>query len=239
MRLFLLALCAAATSPSAAQSVYPSAATVPANLLRVSIVFDAAPSVDLPPVRLRTSDGRYIEGAFYPQRLWSPDARTLTLYLDPGRVKTGLDLRETMGAILGVGQRVELCLGSRTLKSWIVGPARERPVDPRFDATGTPRRGTRDAIALSFAAPIDWQGLHLIAVAGADGRRIAGEGRLVDAERRWQFLPDRPWASGTYTLRIHPDLEDPEGNRVTTGFETSGSDRRADAREWSRRFTVR
>jgi hypothetical protein len=239
MRLFLLALCATATSPAAAQSVYPSSATVPANLLRVSIVFDAAPSVDLPPVRLTTPDGRDIEGAFYPQLLWSPDARTLTLYLDPGRVKTGLDLREIMGAILGVGQRVELRVGSRTLKRWIIGPAQKRPVEPRLDATQAPRQGTRDAIALSFAAPIDWQGRNLIAVAGADGRRIAGEGRLVAAERRWQFQPDRPWASGTYTLRIHPDLEDPEGNRVTTGFETSGTDRRAGAREWSRRFTVR
>jgi hypothetical protein len=239
MRAIVLALCAAAASPVAAQTVYPSSVSVPANLLRVSIVFDTPQAPDLPPARLTASDGREIEGAFYPQRLWSPDGRTLTLYLDPGRVKTGLELRETRGSILRTGIEVGLRLGSKVLKRWQVGPTWERPIEPRLGRIVPPSAGTRGAVGLEFAAPIDWQGRSLIAIAGPDGNRVPGVASLVDGERRWSFVPSTPWRSGNYVLRLHPDLEDSAGNRLSGSFESSGRKRASASVGRSRRFSVR
>ena len=235
----MLALCAAAAGPAAAQTVYPSSATVPENVLRVSIAFGAPQSTGLPAVRLTTPDGKDIEGAFYPQPLWSPDGRTLTLYLDPGRVKTGLALRDSMKAILTVGMRVELRLGRKRLKHWTVVPAQKRAIAPQLDAARPPRKGSRERIDVVFSSPIDWQGRNMIAIAAPDGTRVAGTGRLFDGEKRWQFSPAQPWLGGTYTVRLHPDLEDPEGNRVAARFEIKDTPRTTLAPEWLQSFSVR
>ena len=239
MRGIVLAFCAAAAGPAAAQTVYPSSASVPENLLRVSIAFGAPQPTGVPAARLTTPDGKDIEGAFYPQPLWSPDGRTLTLYLDPGRVKTGLALRDSMKAILTVGMQVELRLGRKRLKHWTVVPAQKRAVAPQLDAAGPPRKGSRKQIDLIFASPIDWQGRNLIAIAAPDGTRVAGTGRLFDEEKRWRFIPAQPWGGGTYTVLLHPDLEDPEGNRVAARFEADGNARTTLPPEWMRRFSVR
>src|ERR1700752_4222017 len=70
--------------------VQPSAAQVPANLLRLSVVF-AAPieGAVLPRIALSHADGRALQEPFLQQELWSPDGKVLTLLLHPGRVKTG------------------------------------------------------------------------------------------------------------------------------------------------------
>ena len=239
MRLFLLALCLVAAGPAQAQTVYPSAPTVPANLLRVSVVFDAPQAPDLPPITLTGDGGQEIEGAFYPQRLWSPDGRTLTLYLDPGRVKTGLVLHDRMGAVLRQGERVALRLGERVLKRWTVGPLLADAVTVRRGAIRAPRRGSRDPVELVFTAPIDWQGRTLIALAGSDGTRVAGTARLLDAERRWEFVPSRAWRVGEYAVRLHPDLEDPEGNRLSGTFEAAGATLASAPAEQAIRFAIR
>lgn len=239
MRLILLALCLAAAGPAQAQTVYPSMPAVPLNLLRVSIVFDAPQPADLPPVTLTAADGREIEGAFYPQRLWSPDGTTLTLYLDPGRVKTGLILHDRMGAVLRRGEHIALRLGGRVLKRWTVGPARNDIVTPRPGTICALRNGSREPVEIAFAAPIDWQGRTLIAVAAPNGTRVAGAVSLLEGERRWRFVPALAWRAGTYAIRLHPDLEDPEGNRMTTRFEIASGKARAPAADVIRRFTVR
>ena len=54
--------------------VQPSAAQVPANLLRLSVVF-AAPieGAVLPRIALSHADGRALQEPFLQQELWSPD----------------------------------------------------------------------------------------------------------------------------------------------------------------------
>ena len=89
----------AGQSPPQVVLVQPSAAEVPANLLRLSIVF-AAPveGAVLPRIALTHADGSAVQEPFLPQELWSPDGKILTLLLHPGRVKTGLIAGRAMGA---------------------------------------------------------------------------------------------------------------------------------------------
>ena len=220
MRYLLVVLACALAFSAGAQSVYPSAEVVPVNLLRLSIVFDRAQQTQSSiAVHLTRPDGKEIDGAFFPQRLWSPDRRTLTLYLDPGRVKSGLELREDRGPILRQGDRAQLRLGDAVLKSWSVGPAVELPIRPDFREMSSPKAGTRDPVVLTFPTPIDWQGRNLVAVASPDGRRLQGRVTLIAGESVWQFVPDQPWSVGRYAVRLNADLEDPAGNRLFTTFE--------------------
>ena len=214
----MLAVCASVSTD--AQTAYPSAATVPVNLLRISIEFPTQPPTDVADrVRLTRSDGTEIEHAFYPQPLWSPDGRKLTLYLDPGRVKTGLIAHDAAGRALTSGEAVELRLADLVLRRWRVAAARTEAIDPRRWSIQAPVRGSRAALSVNLVAPLDRRAASLVAVADAAGNRVEGSPELVAGETIWRFVPDYAWRPGRYSLRLHPDLEDPEGNRVGRPFE--------------------
>src|SRR6266550_561528 len=68
--------------------VQPSGPKVPANLLRISIRFEAQlEGPMLPRLALFRTDGRQIQEPFLEQELWSPDGKILTVLMHPGRVK--------------------------------------------------------------------------------------------------------------------------------------------------------
>ena len=221
-RLAVAALLACAPAASGAQMAYPSGDAVPVNLLRVSIEFPSPPPATVADgVRLTRPDGTEIEHAFYPQPLWSPDGRTLTLYLDPGRVKTGLVLHDAAGRPLASSEVVELRLSGRVLRRWRVAAERIVAIEPSRWTIRPPVRGSRGALSVALDAPLDRRAASLVAVADPAGRRVGGTAELVDGEAVWRFVPSRPWRAGRYTLRLHPDLEDPEGNRVGRAFEAT------------------
>lgn len=67
-------------------AVQPSGPEVPANLLRISLVF-AQPVGEqvLPRLELRQANGNVIDKPFFEQELWSPSGKILTVLLHPGR----------------------------------------------------------------------------------------------------------------------------------------------------------
>ncbi len=82
-------------------AVQPSGPEVPANLLRISLVF-AQPVGEyvLPRLELRQANGEVIDKPFLEQELWSPSGKILTVLLHPGRVKSGLIAHDTLGPVL-------------------------------------------------------------------------------------------------------------------------------------------
>src|SRR5262245_23894089 len=120
-----LVLAVAPGSPRAEQAaprvvlVQPSGPEIPANLLRLSIGF-AAPFEGplLPRLSLLRADGRQVQAPFLKQELWSPDGKTLTLLMHPGRVKSGLKAHDEKGPILSVGDDAALALDGAPIKRW-------------------------------------------------------------------------------------------------------------------------
>lgn len=208
-----------ATTP-AVVLVQPSADSVPANLLRLSIVF-AAP-VEGPVLRriaLAHADGRAVADPFLPQELWSPDGTILTLLLHPGRVKTGLAAREQWGPVLHEGDEVVLTLDGRPIRRWHVGA--EDADGPMTSAwkLSSPRPGSRQPLVVALDAPVDGRDAEDFAVVD-DHRRIDGHGQLQRGETAWTFTPDAAWVAGRYRLLVRGTLEDPAGNRLGGHFET-------------------
>lgn len=201
--------------------VQPSGEAVAANLLRFSIRFDGPVGEPvLPRLALRRADGNRIEQPFLEQELWSPDGRVLTVLLHPGRVKHGLLARAEFGAILSEGEDVTLTLDGRAIKRWHAGPVDEAGPAPAAWQLSPVRAASRQTLEVLLDAPVDGHGADYLAIADAQGRRVAGQARLVDGERRWRFTPQRPWRAGVHALVARGTLEDAAGNRVGSRFET-------------------
>lgn len=214
-----LALGAGRTIAPPAVSVYPSGATVPQDLLRISLVFArAVPEEVAGEVRLRAQNGEFVARPFADPVLWSADRKIVSLLLDPSRQKLGLANHVRYHFVLRPHERTQLLLGARVVRTWDVTARSCPPLDPSRWRIAAVRAASRDALIVRFSAPIDVRSADYLAVAARDGARIVGRATLANFERTWRFVPTRPWHRGV-RLAIHPRLEDPCGNEIDEPFE--------------------
>jgi hypothetical protein len=236
--------------------VYPTANTVPANLLRMYLEFSGPMGSrgghDY--ITIEDARGQAIADALLPldAALWNPEHTRFTVLFDPGRVKRGILPNRRMGRPLTPGETFTLMVragwpdahgvpvAATFSRQYRVGPPIERPLDPRSWTVSAPPAGTRDPLAVAFPWPLDRALLQrTLTVMRADGA-VAGDVTVPSGERRWLFTPRGPWRAGDHTLVAKPDLEDVAGNRVGHAFETGAADA-DDARAAPARvaFTIR
>ncbi len=203
-------------------AVHPSGTCIPENLLRISIAFAAPPRGPiLPLLALWNSQGQPIADPFLEQELWSPDGKTLTVLLHPGRVKSGLIAHETLGRALARGDEVTLVLAGQKVKSWCVeGEDRGAPEPAKWQLTRA-QTGKRTALRIVFEAPIDAGAAAMLAVVDSSNQKVDGRAALVSNEGEWVFTPKSPWKKSSYRLLVHPRLEDAAGNTVRKTFESA------------------
>ncbi|MEM1079376.1 MAG: hypothetical protein AAGI09_12685 [Pseudomonadota bacterium] len=216
--------------------IYPTAQILPENLLRVYIYYPRAmaTSAGLSDIRLLDADGTPMDGVFLPTRenLWSQDRRRLTVLMDPGRVKTGLDASEALGRALRSGQSYTLevsgaspdavgcVLGHNTTVAFQVGPSDLDPPDPSQWVLSTPKGGSRDPLTVDLGSPHDHLSLAFrLRVRDAVGLIVPGQIELSAGEEGWEFTPRMPWAAEPYSLAIEDSLEDLAGNRPGVLFD--------------------
>lgn len=205
-------------------AVQPSGPEVPANLLRISLVF-AQPVGEqvLPRLELRQANGNVIDKPFLEQELWSPSGKILTVLLDPGRVKSGLIAHDTIGPVLHADELIVLMLDSQEIKRWKVGADDHDGPRPSNWNVGSVLAGTRKPLLVELDGSIDGRDVDYLAVADSNNRRVRGRARLEADEKRWTFTPDVPWTELGYSLAVFGNLEDPSGNRLNGHFESPGA----------------
>ena len=219
---YLAAVMAAA---AAGGVITPSGPEVPANLLRIEVHLDhALPAQQRPTILLRDAAGREIADALLDLVLPDQDGRQLVLLLQPGRIKHGVGPNIALGPALRDGEQVSIEVGTEDLarplrRSWRVGPPQQQALTPATWTVRAPAAGGRTPLVLALNSPVNASAAQLIAVADAKGRRIAGHAVLAAGESEWHFVPASGWKTGSYQLRIHPELEDPAGNRLCAAFE--------------------
>ena len=227
--LCVLALWAAAAAQAVAAqlvpvAVQPSGPEVPANLLRISLVFAQPVGEDvLHRFELRRANGDVIDQPFLEQELWSPSSKILTVLLHPGRVKSGLIAHDTFGPVLHADGLVVLTLDGQEIKRWKVGSDDHDGPRPSGWNVGSVSAGTREPLVVALDAPIDARDVDYFAVANSSNRRVQGRARLEGGEKRWTFMPDAAWTESRYTLAVFGNLEDPSGNRLNGHFESPGT----------------
>jgi hypothetical protein len=237
--------CALPAAHALAADITPSGPAVPENLLRIELRLDAPLSapLDMQRVALFDANGAQIPDALLDLPLPSRDGLGLTLLLHPGRIKTGVGPNVALGLALQAGQTVTLKiddpqLGAPLQRRWLVGAALRQPLDPQSWQLHLPRAGSRAPLRVAMPAALDGAGAGLIAVAGPDGQRLAGKAVLADGETEWRFTPSSRWRAGNYLLRIHPSLEDPQGNRICSAFEQAAQSREACRDEGTQAFKI-
>lgn len=227
--LVTVSLLAAPLMALAGATVTPSGPEVPANLLRIELHLErplSAP-LDMARVALLDSAGNPIRDAMLDLPLADPSGREVTLLLHPGRIKSGVGPNVALGPALHSGESVTLRISDPQLgrpleQRWRVAPPLRQRLDPRQWRVGAVRRASRQPLRVTLPAALDGAAAGLIAVQAADGTRVAGGACLLAGESTWQFTPSRNWRAGAYALRIHPQLEDPQGNRMCSAFEEAG-----------------
>ncbi|KZN30608.1 hypothetical protein N480_06510 [Pseudoalteromonas luteoviolacea S2607] len=216
-------------------AVYPTADTLPENLLRFYIYFNHAMRTENTHSHIYLTDeyGRRLDGVFLENRfsLWSPDRTRLTLLFDPGRVKTGLVAHNTLGRALEAGKTYNLVIDAGALnltncsqkytKTFKASQATYSKPTISDWVVNQPLANSKLPLMIDFKSPLDHTSLAFrIRVKNRDGKTLAGSIELAQQEKRWVFTPKQPWhPEESYILLIDPILEDIAGNRITGLFD--------------------
>jgi hypothetical protein len=212
------------------ERVYPSSDVLPSNQLRLYIYFSAAMSRGEAGARIHMLDekGKVLPGVFLPgEELWDPGFKRLTMTLDPGRIKRGLNSNEALGPPITEGKRYTLVIdrdwadarGVRMVegfrKAFRGGPAERHPPDPAQWKVTAPKAGTAEALAVSFPTPMNYPLLErMLQVSG-----VAGTVSVDKEETEWRLTPREPWKAGDYKLVVDTGLEDLAGNHIGQAFD--------------------
>jgi hypothetical protein len=238
--------------------VFPSADTLPENQLKFYLHFSAPMSRGEAYRRVHLLDGSGNELSVpfleLDEELWDRQARRLTLFLDPGRIKRGLKPREEVGPVFEEGKSYTLVIDrewqdaeGNPLRQGVrklihVGPADDKQPDPNSWKVDAPARGTTEPVLIRFPEPLDHAMLYrVIVVHDSSDRLVDGQVTVDENETRWALTPTAVWRAGDYTIEVQTDLEDLAGNSIARVFDVDVLDpisRSIKAERWSVPFRV-
>jgi hypothetical protein len=217
-------------------AIYPSADTLPENLLKVYLNFSKPMRQGVSEKYLSMLDGKgdTLHNIFLNlnTELWDEEGKQLTVWLDPGRIKRGLQPNERDGNPLRTGSSYTLAVS----KEWadLKGSKLNKSYSKRFIATvkdiqspdpsnwelNVPGSGTRQALTISFHEVLDHPLLYnTISFVNSDGQAIKGKIFVDNKERSLIFYPEYHWSAGTFNLKIDSRLEDLAGNNLNRLFD--------------------
>lgn len=222
---------ARAEAPTVRMSPFP--AVLPANALKLYLHFSQPmeQGVFMDLITLQRQDGSTVHGAFRETELWSPDGKRLTLWLHPGRQKTGVNLNRDEGPVLIEGEEHLLKvsaawrssagtpLSQDAAFSITAGAVDHDCPDPASWKISPPTAGTQKPLVISFNEGMDPAMLSSALRVQRAKTTLHGTVTVAGDARQWSFGPAQPWQPGAHTLEIDPLLEDLAGNNLQHPFE--------------------
>lgn len=221
--------------PPRVTAVYPSGDKLPANCLKFYVHFSQPMREGrdiFEQITIEDDKGKVVPDPWRRVELWNDEATRLTLWIHPGRIKQGVNLREDFGPVLKPGGKYRLVvapavrgvdglpLGSRFEKRFIaVAEDHQRPMPSEWKVA-LPAEGTREPLSIDLREPLDQALLHkLLKVRGRSGQKIPGTIQVDDGESRWRFVPAEDWADGQHYVQVDGRLEDLAGNTPLRVFD--------------------
>lgn len=216
------------------KGIYPSADTLPENLLKIYLEFSEAMGEGYSEKHMRVTSGAdTLTQVFLPLQpeLWDSTHTRLTLWLDPGRIKRDLAPNALWGTPLAEGQqytvhvssewkdRLGRSLVSGTSKTFYVDEAeRHRPSVSNW-SLNIPQLDSKDPLMIDLGKEMDYSLLQeCIRVFQAENE-ISVSIEISHQESRVYLHPDEKWQAGTYHLRVASRLEDLAGNNLNRLFD--------------------
>jgi len=164
--------------------------------------------------------------------LWNKDHTQLTLWFDPGRIKTGLipnkeqglPLKENHSYSIEIDKEWQSATGiplkysySKTIH---VGEKDVKRPNLRKWQVTIPEKNTKSPLKINFNEVLDpilaLEGIKLI----YGGNPLSGQLKLTDLDRMIRFEPNGPWKVGEYQILVNPILEDMAGNTLQHPFDS-------------------
>jgi hypothetical protein len=225
-----------ATPPATVERIYPTSDVLPANQLKFYIYFSKPMregEAIFDRIEIVDERGKPVDDPWRRTELWTADAKRFSLWIHPGRIKTGVNLREEFGPVLEPNKTYKLVikgqvedadgqpLGKDVVKTFrTTEPDGDRPLPQAWRLT-PPRAGTRQPLRLDFGESLDHALMQrCIEVRGEVGAPLDGTIRPGDKETSWLFEPREPWQATDYSVRVDELLEDLAGNTPTRVFDT-------------------
>ena len=219
-------------------AIYPQSDTVPENLLKMYFEF-AKPmqvvgnALDFIRVTNETNGTEIQPFLRLESELWNKERTLLTLWLDPGRIKTDLIPNRERGLPLKAGNSYMVAIDSSWksiegtplkkgyAKQIYVGPRDDTQPDMNLWQLRKPAEDGDKSLYLDFMEPMDaFLAKETIGIYGMDETHIQGRFKLLQKERVLRFVPDREWESPEIEIRVESRLEDLAGNNLERRFDT-------------------
>ncbi|MEM8847042.1 MAG: Ig-like domain-containing protein [Bacteroidota bacterium] len=223
-------------------AIYPSLDTVPQNLLKMYFVFSepmqhSRRALDFIRVFDNTTQEETNVFLEMETELWNKERTQLTLWLDPGRIKTdlipnrekGLPLVQNHSYTVFVDSLWKSAQGYSLSKEYnktlhVVEKDSKKPNLDLWDVV-IPEKGSQSALEIHFDEPMDAVlSLETIHIKNTEGELIKGALSLSENEFNLKFKPAEKWAPGKYSMDVDPVLEDLAGNNLQRLFDTDISD---------------
>lgn len=217
--------------------IYPRNDTVPVNILKMYMVFsDPMQYVGNPLDFIRVFDEtENVE--VHPflglvAELWNKDHTRLTLWFDPGRIKTdlipnkekGLPLKEDHTYTITIDKNWKSATGISLAQSHsktihVIGKDVTSP-RPETWSIKTPRKNTKEPLKINFHEALDAI-LALESIKLFKGNTaLPGSLILSNTDNAVVFQPSHPWKVGDYRILVNPILEDLAGNNLQHLFDS-------------------
>ncbi len=217
-------------------SVFPSTDTLPANSLKFYIHFSRPMREGraiFERIHLLDEEGKKVRDPWRRTELWTEDASRFTLWIHPGRVKQGVNLREDFGPVLHPARKYTLLieqsvqsqngqpLEAEYQKEFRTVPDdRSRPLPQKWKLS-LPQVGSRTPLRIGFGEPLDHAlAQRCIEVRTLQGQQVSCCVTLQNHESVALLTPTDPWPSAEHKLTVAPILEDLAGNTPVRIFDT-------------------
>lgn len=222
-------------TPPRVIKVYPTGDVLPANHLKFYIYFDrpmrgGKELFNL--IQLVDDKGNVIADPWLVEEIWDQENNCLIIYIHPGRIKWGVDLRELLGPVLFEkrdyafrirGELTDLAgnkLGKDYVKKFRTTPEDRVRINLADWKLTAPTAGTMEPLTLEFNKSIDHRSLRrFVTVRNDKGEPVDGKLAIGFDEKSWSLTPFAPWQDRAYRLDIDPQLEDVAGNTPMRPFD--------------------
>ena len=219
------------------EHIYPTSSILPENLLKMYFVFsepmqEVGNILDYITIINKTKDLEEEVFLNLESELWNKEHTILTLWLDPGRIKTDLIPNKEKGLPILDGNRYALTI-SKELKSAkgipiatdyiknfkVTKRDKQKPSLTDWKLT-VPAKNTTTALSISLDEALDAILLKETILMYYKDKKIEGDFSLSDNETLIHFKPKDQWQSGQYQIIVSSILEDLAGNNLNRLFDS-------------------